>query len=66
MAGFTASQPLHRRRRLKGLWRTFWETLVLRRMACQLAIIEHCIFGALSDYYLAPRVGMSNEQMVYK
>ena len=62
VAGFTASQPLHRRRRLKGLWRTFWETLVLRRMACQLEIIEHCIFRALSDYYLAPRVGMSHEQ----
>ena len=62
VAGFTASQTLHRRRGLKRLWRTFWETLVLRRMTCQLAIIEHCIFGALSDYYLAPCVGMSKEQ----
>ena len=46
----------------KGYGSIFWEALVLGRMACQLEIIEHCIFGALSNYYLAPCVGMSNEQ----
>ena len=34
----------------KGYGSIFWEALVLRRMACQLEIIEHCIFGALSNY----------------
>ena len=62
VAGFPASQTLHRRCGLKGLWHAFWEALLLRRVACQLEIIEHCIFGALSDHFLAPCVGMSNEQ----